>query len=56
MHGGKYKIIRHEHDGDRILAQCNFEDRDVFKQIAENPFCKILLNGEDVTEKYQTMQ
>ena len=48
----KYQIIREEYGKHVVLMQCDFEDMEQFKLIAENPQYKILLNGKDVTNKY----
>ena len=49
----KYQVVREEHGSTVILMQCDFEDKEQFKLIAQNPQYRILCNGKDVTKKYQ---
>jgi len=50
----KYQIIRkNEYGEDKILMQCDTEDKEQFKLIAQSPQYKILLNGKDITRKYK---
>ena len=49
----KYQIIRNEYGKDVVLMNCDFEDKEQFKLIAQSLQYKILLNGKDVTAKYR---
>lgn len=50
----KYQVIREEHGKKTLLMQCDFEDTEQFKLIAQYPQYRILRNKKDVTEKYRT--
>jgi hypothetical protein len=50
----QYQVIRDEYGKTVALMQCDFEDIEYFKSIAQNPQNKILRNGKDITDKYKT--
>ena len=48
----KYQVVREEYGKTITLMQCDFEDKNQFRLIAQNSQHKILCNEKDVTHMY----
>jgi hypothetical protein len=48
-----YQVIRVEQGSNVVLMQCDFEDKEQFKLVAQNLQYKILCDGKDVTNRYR---
>ena len=49
----KYQVVREEHGKNITLMQCDYDDKDQFRLITQNPQYKIFCDGKDVTKNYR---